>query len=74
MAERKLPAIHQADLAAVLGEPLPDKWHCALCQRQCEGLPAAFVKHAGELRPICFRCLLEQKNGDADLDGPDRLA
>lgn len=64
----KLPALHQADVTAVLGAPLADVWECGLCGRQSRGVPAAFLKQGGRLVPLCFRCLLEREN-EVDSDG-----
>ena len=56
--ERRLPAIHQADIEDVLGSPVPARWHCVRCGSEQTGLPAAFVKEQEGLRFLCFSCLL----------------
>jgi hypothetical protein len=56
-----LLAIHQVDVADVLGRQFADVWHCSLCGRESKGVPAAFVKRDREMVPLCFSCLLERE-------------
>ena len=53
-----LPALHERDIAAVLGSPLAASWPCGLCGATSSGVPAAYVKRGTGLLPVCFTCLL----------------
>ena len=56
---KKLRAIHESDLAKVLGVDTATEWACHVCQRPNGGPPAAFLKTEEGLRPLCFECLMQ---------------
>lgn len=56
-------AIHEADVEAVLGEPIPESWACCECGSGQEGLPAGWLKVSGVLRPMCMACLSGRAHG-----------
>jgi len=53
----RIDAVHEIDLEKVLGAPLRAEWTCSSCGAMSRGLPAAYVKRAAGMIPICLNCL-----------------
>lgn len=53
----RVAALHEIDFEAVLGEVVAADWVCRRCSSRPGGVPAAFVKRADSLDPLCLRCL-----------------
>jgi len=56
---RTIPALHERDLKAILGIEIPPIWSCSVCHRTNKVSPAAYMKKAGGLEPLCFTCLMD---------------
>lgn len=57
----RMPAIHELDLPAVLGNDRDAEWSCVDCGRKGSDVPAAYRKGPDGLDRICFDCLTEHQ-------------
>ena len=53
-----VPALHEQDLARLIGSESVAKWACSECGEEGTGIAAGYVKQDQGLRPICFKCFL----------------
>lgn len=53
-----LPAVHEQDLAKIMGTNSIGTWNCHECGREGTGMAAGYVKQDAALLPICFTCFV----------------
>jgi hypothetical protein len=53
-----LPALHEQDLAKIMGADSVTEWHCSECGTEGAGMAAGYIKQDAALLPICFTCFV----------------
>lgn len=51
-------ALHEQDLAKIIGSDSIARWHCSECGQEGTGMAAGYIKQDSALLPICFTCFV----------------